>query len=124
MTEMNFQRPRSGEIWMCDLMNGDGSVQNGYRPVFVLSNNMNNTYGNTLNIIPITSKHKENLPIHVKLGMNEAYGLKTPSTMLVEQIMTVSIDHMDKCIGKICDRETLDHISRAMMVQFPVLSAS
>ena len=42
--------------------------------------------------------------------------------MLVEQIMTISIEHLDKCIGKVSDSETLNNISKAMLVQFPVLA--
>ena len=116
-------RPRCGEIWMCNLTNKDGSIQNGYRPVFILSNDKNNTYSPTLNIIPITSKmNKKRLPVHVELWSYQCYGLKTPSTMLVEQIMTISIEHLDKCIGKVSDSETLNNISKAMLVQFPVLA--
>lgn len=116
-------RPRCGEIWMCNLTNKDGSIQNGYRPVFILSNDKNNTYSTTLNIIPITSKmNKKRLPVHVELWSYQCYGLKTPSTMLVEQIMTISIEHLDKCIGRVSDSETLNNISKAMLVQFPVLA--
>ncbi len=117
--------PHFGEIWMCNLTNKDGSIQNGYRPVFILSNDKNNTYSTTLNIIPITSKmNKKRLPVHVELWSYQCYGLKTPSTMLVEQIMTISIDYLDKCIGKVSDSKTLNSISKAMLVQFPVLMNS
>jgi len=47
-----------GDIWMCDLKKMSGSVQFGYRPVFILSNNVNNMYANTLNIIPLNNKDK------------------------------------------------------------------
>ena len=116
-------RPRCGEIWMCNLTNKDGSIQNGYRPVFILSNDKNNTYSTTLNIIPITSKmNKRKLPVHVELWSYQEYGLKTPSTMLVEQIMTISAEHLDRCIGKVDDSRILGDISRAMAIQFPVLT--
>lgn len=116
-------RPRCGEIWMCHLVAKDGSIQSGYRPVFILSNDKNNTYSTTLNIIPITSKmNKRKLPVHVELWSYQRYGLKAPSTMLVEQIMTISLEHLDKCIGKVSDSETLGDISRAMAIQFPILA--
>ncbi len=115
--------PRCGEIWMCNLTVKEGSIQSGYRPVFILSNDKNNTYSTTLNIIPITSKmNKRKLPVHVELWSYQEYGLNSPSTMLVEQIMTISVEHLDKCIGKVSDSETLCDISRAMAIQFPVLS--
>ncbi len=114
--------PRFSEIWMCNLTNKDGSVQNGYRPVFILSNDKNNTHSTTLNIIPITSKtNKRKLPIHVYLQRYRHYGLKSPSTMLIEQITTIPIDYLDKRIGEINDSETLSNISKALFIQFPLL---
>ena len=44
-------RPKCGEIWMCDLPFREGDVQYGKRPVFVLSNDLNNTYSRIVNII-------------------------------------------------------------------------
>lgn len=123
--ESNIEaRPHCGEIWMCNLTTKDGSIQSGYRPVFILSNDKNNTYSTTLNIIPITSKmNKRRLPVHVELWNYQLYGLKTPSTMLIEQIMTISLENLDRCVGKVSDSETLGNISRAMAIQFPVLAA-
>ena len=119
------KRPRCGEIWMCHLISKDGSIQNGYRPVFILSNNKNNTYSTTLNVIPITSKvNKKRLHVHVDIWNFHKYGLKTPSTMLVEQIMTVSVEHLDRCIGMVDDSELLNNITKAMFIQFPVLATA
>lgn len=114
--------PKCGEIWMCQLSTKEESVQYGYRPVFILSNNKNNTYAPTVNIIPITTKmNKRNLPIHVVLSDYERYGLKKPSTMLVEQITTVPAMYLDKCIGKIEDADTLKDIWSAISIQFPIV---
>lgn len=115
-------RPRCGEIWMCNLSTKDGSVQNGYRPVFILSNDKNNTYSTTLNIIPITTKmNKRKLPVHVELWKYEKYGLKAPSTMLIEQIMTINVENLDRKIGQVADSETLNDIGNAIKVQFPIM---
>lgn len=119
------ERPKCGEIWMCKLEKKEGSIQSGYRPVFVISNDKNNTYSTTLNIIPITSRQsKKNLPVHVKLYSYKDYGLSVPSTMLVEQIMTINLEDMDKKLGAISDNETLKHISDAIAIQFPVVMTS
>lgn len=115
--------PHFSEIWMCNLKANDGSVQSGYRPVFIVSNDKNNVCSTTLNVIPITSKmNKRKLPVHVELWSYRQYGLKTPSTILVEQVTTIPIEYLDKCIGKVSDNKTLDNISKAMLVQFPVLN--
>lgn len=66
--------------------------------------------------------NKRKLPVHVELWSYERYGLKTPSTMLIEQIMTISAEHLDRCIGRVNDDETLIDIRRAISVQFPILS--
>lgn len=101
----------------------EGSIQCGYRPVFILSNNLNNTYSTTLNVIPITSKmNKRNLPVHVELWDHRRYGLPVPSTMMVEQITTVSTGRLGRKIGNIHDTETLENLKRAIAVQFPILS--
>lgn len=115
--------PKCGEIWMCQLSPmTKSSVQNGYRPVFILSNNKNNTYAPTINVIPLTTKmNKRNLPIHVVLRNYEKYGLKRPSTMLVEQITTIPSMYLDKRIGNVEDAETLKSIWQAIMIQFPIL---
>lgn len=116
-------RPKCGEIWMCNLSESEGSVQSGYRPVFIVSNDKNNTYSSTINIIPITTKmNKRKLPVHVELWNYQRYGLKAPSTLMVEQTTTVALSSLDKYIGKILDKNVLGDISRAMRVQFPVIA--
>lgn len=116
-------RPKCGEIWMCNLSESEGSIQRGYRPVFIVSNDKNNTYSPTINIIPITTKmNKRKLPVHVELWNYQRYGLKAPSTLMVEQTTTVALSSLDKYIGKILDKNVLGDISRAMRVQFPVIA--
>lgn len=123
LKEQDHIRPQFGEIWMCDLSGRDGSVQSGYRPVLVISNDKNNTYSSVVNIIPITTKMSKRLPVHVEIWNYQKYGLKAPSTMLVEQITTVNADSLERKIGNVRDRNVLFQINKAMLVQFPVLSA-
>lgn len=114
--------PKCGEIWMCQLTSSDSSVQGGYRPVFILSNDKNNTHAPTLNVIPLTSKmNKRQLPIHVELWDYRRYGLRQPSTMLVEQITTIPTSYLDRRIGNVADVNVLASISAAISVQFPIL---
>lgn len=116
-------KPKCGEIWMCDLGKNNGSVQSGYRPVFVISNNMNNQHSPTINVFPLTTKmNKRKLPVHVELWDYKNYGLSSPSTILVEQPMTMPIDKFVKKIGIVSDQETLGKICQAMGVQFPILN--
>lgn len=107
---------------MCNLTGRDGSVQSGYRPVFIVSNNRNNTHSPVVNIIPITTKMSKRLPVHVELWSYKKFGLTAPSTILVEQITTVNMNDLDKRIGSVNDKNVLGQINRAMLVQFPVMS--
>lgn len=121
-TIVKKNEPHYAEIWMCCLNQEQGSVQSGYRPVYIASNNINNKYSTTLNIIPITSKKKMNLPIHVILENYQEFGLSSQSTLLVEQIMTVDVSSLHRRLGKITDNYTLRRIGEAMEVQFPNLT--
>jgi len=119
--DQHIKSPCCGDIWLCSLADNKNSVQSGFRPVFIVSNNKNNTYSTTLNVIPITSKmNKRRLPVHVELWDYAKYGLQKPSTMMIEQISTISVEALDRRIGSVSDSETLSRIGRAMMVQFPV----
>ena len=116
------KNPKCGEIWMCQITIKSSSVQTGYRPVFILSNDKNNTYAPTLNVIPLTTKmNKRNLPIHVELWDYGQYGLRQPSTLLIEQITTIPIESLEKCVGVIENEELLNAIWEAMLIQFPIL---
>jgi len=66
--------------------------------------------------------NKKKLPIHVELWNYQEYGLKAPSTILVEQITTIPLENLTKRIGKIDDSYTLGAIYQAMSIQFPILS--
>ena len=108
---------------MCNLADGGGSVQRGYRPVLVLSNDKNNTFSRTLNVIPLSSRvYKNNLPIHVSLWNYQRYGLNRPSVLLIEQITTIQSNSLDVRLGVIDDKETLAQIRRAIEIQFPIVA--
>lgn len=80
-----FGKPMFGEIWMCDLGQEGGSVQHGSRPVLIISNNVNNAHSTVVNVVPLTSRiDRKPFPMHVFLGDPSLYGLRRPSTLLVE----------------------------------------
>ena len=97
--------PRCGEIWTCHLGEHGPGVQSGYRPVLILSNDQNNLFSSVVNVAPLTSKmHKRSLPVHVELWDYEAYGLKSPSTILIEQTTTIQMNCLDFMIKKSWNR--------------------
>ena len=105
---------RRGDIFYAKL-NGIGSVQCNVRPVMILSNNLNNKYAPTLQVCPLTSKIKNNLPIHFYL---EGFGLNKKSTFLAEQLTIIDKTQLvsDKKIGSV-DEFTLRRAEKAISIQ-------
>ena len=105
------QNIRRGDIFLAEL-SGKGSQQTGVRPVIVYSNNTNNMFSPTLNVIPLSAELKS-LCVHVLI---EGCGLREPSMALLEQITTINKTQVRQKIGKL----TLDHmreIDRAADIQ-------
>lgn len=76
-----------GEIYSADFGAGFGSEQGGIRPILILQNNTGNKHSPTTIVAAITSrKTKAVLPTNVTVTAN---GLKTESTVLLEQIRTI-----------------------------------
>ena len=108
---------RRGDIFYAKL-NGIGSVQCNVRPVMILSNNLNNKYAPTLQVCPLTSKIKNNLPIHFNL---EGFGLNKKSTFLAEQLTIIDKTQLvsDK-IGTV-DEITLKRAEKAISIQLSMI---
>lgn len=105
---------RKGDIYYA-ILKGKGSVQNGERPVIISSNDLNNEYAPTVQVIPLTKELKKmNLPVHVLVGTE--FGLNYPSLALAEQEQTIDkMDLLDK-IGK-CNKEILHKLDNAICIQ-------
>lgn len=114
------RKPLYCDIWMCRLEGQPGSsIQSGYRPVLVISNDKNNLHSPLVNVIPLTSKgNKRGLPVHVNLDRYDDYGLSMPSTVLCEQVTSIPTKHLDRYIGNIFDEVTRAKIKRALEIQF------
>ncbi|BDU83802.1 type II toxin-antitoxin system PemK/MazF family toxin [Clostridium perfringens] len=90
-----------GDIFYADL--GDvktkiGSVQGGIRPVVVIQNDIGNRYGETFVVTSVTSQPKRKMPVHTKI---QKECLEKPSTILLEQIATISRYQIREKIGKL-----------------------
>lgn len=109
--------PRRGEIWFADLGRHPGtSVQEGFRPVFIISNDMANGHSATVTVVPMTSKKKKAyLPTHVLMGAEDCPSLE-PSMALAEQITTIDKSVLSKRIGRVSSDKTKE-IEKAVLVQ-------
>lgn len=90
------------------------SVQQGYRPWLVVSNDTNNKYSTTCNIVPLTSRHKHNIPVHVHCviqGIN--------NTIMVEQIRTVEQSELGTFKWEL-DDDIMEQVANAISIQFSI----
>jgi len=101
-----------------------GSVYKGTRPVLVISNNKNNQYSPTVNVIPFTTKmDKRRLPIHVEFKEEyENIGLRQESTLACEQVITIPIQNIQQNIGYLRRKIDALKVVASLLTQFPILS--
>lgn len=109
--EMRLQEVKRGQIVMLDLPTVSGSVQNGLRPCVIISNNKANKFSPNVIAVPLTSKNKKDMPTHYALQPSKVNGLKVTSTILAEQILTVSKNAIKRVIGVVEDQH-IDNVNR------------
>ena len=95
-------------------------VQGGVRPAIVISNEMNNVHSPTVQVIPVTSAFKKNLPVHVDLC---GFGLRKPSIALCEQIQTIPKCLIGKYIGEIDNLYVQNRINKGIKIQLNLSEA-
>lgn len=109
--ETRLQEVKRGQIVMLDLPTVSGSVQNGLRPCVIISNNKANKFSPNVIAVPLTSKNKKDMPTHYALQPSKVNGLKVTSTILAEQILTVSKNAIKRVIGVVEDQH-IDNVNR------------
>ena len=99
-----------GEIYY--IMPGEaiGCEQYGGRPGIIVSNEMNNRYSRTVEVVFLTTREKKPLPTHVRIN-----SAKYPSTALCEQITTVAKERLADYVGKLSSEEE-QALNAALMV--------
>ena len=108
---------KRGEIYAVDFGTGFGSEQGGTRPSLILQNDIGNRHSPTTIVAAITSrKTKATLPTHITIKTS---GLKTESTVLLEQIRTIDKARLGEYIGKL-DSKTLAAVDRAIVVSLGI----
>lgn len=113
-----------GDIWFAELGDHpDTSIQNGCRPVLVLSNDVGNHYAETFNVVPMTTRHKKmDLPSHIlieecDLKKRNHYRAFESSMILAEQITTIAKTDFRSYIGTVTDEGKLAEIEEAVRRQ-------
>lgn len=78
----------------------EGSEQRAGRPAVIVSNNACNENSEVVEVVYLTTRPKNDLPTHVFTRSALA-----PSTILCEQIHSVSVQRIDTLIGELTEQE-------------------
>lgn len=93
-----YSRYRRGDVWFLhfDNENGDGSktssVQKKSRPYLIVSCEENNLNAPIFNVVPLTTRDSDHLPMHVYFRYMEGPEGGRNQLILCEQITTVSVE--------------------------------
>jgi mRNA interferase MazF len=111
-----------GDVYYARLLEKQNSrVQQGLRPVLIVSNNKANCYSPIITVIPLTtSETKRNLPTHVTIS---GYGLNEKSIALVEQITAFDKINLIEKVCSLARTSKMNEINRAIGIQL-ALNAS
>lgn len=111
---------KRGELYYADLSPVVGSEQGGIRPVLIVQNDVGNKYSPTTIVANITSRDKNELPTHVTIHSSRENGLKTDSTILLEQIRTIDKTRIKVRIGRLSQND-LDKTMQAMKISLEMV---
>lgn len=105
---------KRGDIYYVEPYYSVGSEQRAGRPAIIVSNNMNNKYSSTLEVVYITTQPKKDMPTHVMV-----FGTGRKSTALCEQIHTVDYRRLGTYCGR-CTKQEMEAIDIALMVSIGI----
>ena len=112
------------DIWFVELGKHPGtSVQEGTRPVLVISGDDLNSHSRVVTVLPMTSKlKKEWMQTHIPLSEEELekaedYGYFDPSMVLAEQVTTVDKRQFRSYVGRVIHEGKKKELEAAALVQ-------
>ena len=88
----------------------NGSEQFADRPAVVVSNDENNKHSGAIEVVYMTTQPKTDLPTHVTVRSTGRL-----STVLCEQVSSVSTDRVNNYIGQVSEQE-MKNIDIALMI--------
>lgn len=110
--EKTMDNIRRGEIFYIARGGGatNGSEQFADRPAVVVSNDENNKHSGVIEVVYMTTQPKTDLPTHVTVRSTGRL-----STVLCEQVSSVSTDRVNNYIGQVSEQE-MKNIDIALMI--------
>ena len=109
---------QKGEIYWADLDPTVGSEIAKKRPVLLVSNDINNRFGSTVTIVPLTSSTDKVYPFEVLLVTGEG-GLRNESKAKANQIRTIDKRRLGSRIGKLSDNKVRE-VEQAILIHLGI----
>lgn len=95
-----------------------GSETAKTRPVLIVSNDVNNQYGATITVLPVTSSTAKIYPFEVRLDVNEG-GLRNESKIKANQIRTIDKSRLGNKIGQL-DSSKMKAVELAILIHLDI----
>ena len=97
-----------GAIFYADLEPAIGNEENGFKPVVILQNDLDNKYSPTTIIAPIAIKKSRgtNQPTHVKV--KQFNKIRPNSIILLEQIRTIDKSRLKGYVCMLCKEQMIE----------------
>jgi len=112
--------PKRGEIWLikCDKIK---EFSKDYRPALIISNDLQNEYGEYIAVAMMTTDELENVRLfEVFIQNTPENGLAEPSKIVLNRPFTVFRElRLEKRLG-IADREIMEKVKKAWNIAFDV----
>lgn len=106
---------RRGDIFYIERFGTQaGCEQRSGRPGIVVSNDLNNKYSETVEVVYLTSAPKKDLPTHVAIR-----SATRDSTALCEQVTTISVDRLTNFVAR-CTTQELEEVDKAIMISLGI----
>jgi len=110
---MNDKKIKRGQVWWIKPQSErPGHIQNGVRPVIIVSNDLCNRYSGVIHVCPCTTSIKKPFPTQVPFILNQ-----TVSIALVDQITLVNVYELDNMVYTLEDY-VMDRIDQAIKWQY------
>lgn len=103
---------KRGQIYWGEIPRTGEHIQDGYRPLLVVSNDKCNTYSPVIHVVPITRRKKKPMPTHVFVPY---FG-----TAMCEMVMPVSKSILESKMAEHLSSEIMQEIDRALKVQLDI----
>lgn len=109
---------KRGDIFYVSRTPVVGHEQFSGRPAIIVSNDEDNKYSGTVEVVYLTTQAKPDVPTHVTIQ-----SAKYQSTALCEQVTTVSTTRLGDCFGS-CTRDEMLKIDIAIMISLGLRSVN